>query len=101
MGLEVTHPTIRGEKNYHLDDPDLFSHYRRSLFISFLDCSISELKQRFEICQNLLSHPGILVPSKTVSVDPKTMKLESLLEPYGDILPELWCNKWETVLITE
>jgi len=110
LGLEMTCPRTRGGRNLHLDDLDLPTHYRTALFIPFLDNFISWPKQCFELCQNLLSHLKILVPSIVVSVDPKTMNLESFLESHGGILPqqdglkqedELWCSKWEKLLITE
>ncbi|KAK2725167.1 hypothetical protein QYM36_001572 [Artemia franciscana] len=71
LGLEMTHPTTRGGRKSNLDDPDFLTHYKTSLFIPFLDYFISELKQGFELYQNLLSHLSILVPLKIVSVDPK------------------------------
>ena len=110
LGLEMTRPRTRGGRSMHADDPDLLNHYRTSLFIPFLDHFTSELKQRFVLHQKLLSNLSVLSPAKIVSVDLKALNLESLVELYGDILPEpdclkqeieLWRIKWENVPVSE
>ncbi|KAK2723638.1 hypothetical protein QYM36_002098 [Artemia franciscana] len=69
--FELTHPRKRGERKSHLDGPDLLTHYKTSLFIAFLDHFISELKRRFELRQNLLSHNSILVLLRLYQLIPK------------------------------
>ena len=89
----MTRPRTRGGWSMHANDPDLFNDYRTSLFIPFLDHFTSELKQRFVLHQKLLSNLSVLSPAKIVSVDLKALNLESLVELYGDILPEPDCLK--------
>jgi hypothetical protein len=94
----------------HADDPDLFNHYKTSLFIIFLDHFTSKLKQRFVLHQKLLSNLSVVPLAKIVSVDLKALNLESLVELHGDILPEphclkqeieLWCINRENVSVSE
>ena len=76
----MPHPTTSGGRQSQLRDPDVFAQYTTFMFIPFINHIILELKQRFELHQNLLSYLSILVPLKIVSVDPETIKLESSLE---------------------
>ena len=62
-----------------LSDSDMLAHYRTSLFIPLWGYFISQLKQRFELYQKIVSNLCVIVPSKIVSVMPRPWNLSLCL----------------------
>ena len=72
----------------HPTDLDRLAHFRTSVFIHFTDIFLSQLKERFELELNDLSHICILTSSKIPFVNPKTMKFGPVLQLCDHILLE-------------